>query len=85
MSKMRMTVEEHKELIRQALHPDPSQTQKLLEQLGLAENPSKEEVLQRIEDRILSVPDAVPLEWLPDFQMYDISCFRHSLCNVWTQ
>ena len=57
------------DLIHRILHPNPEDAEKLLEDLGLARLPSREEVHKEIEEKLLLPRDTLPSDWLPSFQL----------------
>jgi len=60
------------EVIRQALKASPGNASKLLEELGHAGLPSREQVHREIEAKLLLPRERIPDHWLPTYQMYEI-------------
>jgi antiviral helicase SKI2 len=76
-----MDVEKQAELINKILHPDPRNSQQLLKELGLAGLPSRAEVHQEIEKKLLLPREKLPPHWLPKYQVYDVSCSGKTRSN----
>ncbi|KAK7465266.1 Antiviral helicase ski2 [Stygiomarasmius scandens] len=65
-----MDVEKQTELIDQILHPDSQNAEKILEQLGIAGLPSREQVHREIEEKLLLPREQLPSHWLPKYQIH---------------
>ena len=57
-------------IIQQILSPTPEDAEGLLEEIGLGAIPSREQVHQEIDAKLLSPPDTLPDHWLSTYQMY---------------
>lgn len=57
-------------IIQQILSPTPDDAEILLEEIGLGAIPSREQVHQEIDAKLLSPPDTLPDHWLSTYQMY---------------
>lgn len=62
--------EELGSIIQQILCPSPEDADKMLEEIGLGVIPSREQVHQEIDAKLLSPPDTLPDHWLSTYQMY---------------
>jgi antiviral helicase SKI2 len=76
-----MDADEHTKLIRQILNPNPQNAVNILGDLGLAGLPSREQLHDEIEGKLLLAQDRLPDHWLPAYQMYGKSShnFVHSI------
>ncbi|KAF8915101.1 antiviral helicase [Mucidula mucida] len=59
----------HNEIVQQIVHPQPENSCSILEELGLAHRPSREQIYKDIEERILTPQDRLPAHWLPYYQL----------------
>lgn len=57
-------------IIRQILDPTPEDAEMLLKEIGLGTIPSREQVHQEIDAKLLSPPNTLPDHWLSTYQMY---------------
>lgn len=57
-------------IIHQILSPTPENAEELLGEIGLGAIPSREQVHQEIDAKLLSPPDTLPDHWLSTYQMY---------------
>lgn len=57
-------------VIDQILNPRRENADQILEDLGLAGFPTREQVHQEIEAKLLLPPDRIPDHWLSTYQMY---------------
>ena len=64
-----MDQDTHQDILEKLLNPDKSHAKKLLQELGLAELPSREEVHRKIEEKLLLPQDKFPDHWLPTYQV----------------
>lgn len=73
-------------IIQQILSPTPGDAETLLEEIGLGAIPSREQVHQEIDAKLLSPPDTLPNHWLSTYQMYGslASGFVNSSLSVQT-
>lgn len=62
--------EELSSIIQRILDPTPEDAETLLEEIGLGAIPSREQVHQEIDAKLLSPPDILPDHWLSTYQMY---------------
>ncbi|GLB35762.1 putative DSHCT [Lyophyllum shimeji] len=65
-----MDTDQQRELIHRILHPDPSDAETLLRDLHLAELPTREQVHQEIEEKLLLPRETLPKHWLPTYQVH---------------
>ncbi|RDB28581.1 hypothetical protein Hypma_015957 [Hypsizygus marmoreus] len=64
-----MDIEKQRELIHKILHPNASDAHALLQDLQLAGLPSREQVHQEIEEKLLLPRETLPHHWLPSYQV----------------
>lgn len=64
------------QVIDQILNPRRENADQILEDLGLAGFPTREQVHQEIETKLLLPPDRIPEHWLPTYQMYVYLCYN---------
>jgi antiviral helicase SKI2 len=57
-------------IIKQIVDPIHEDADRLLQEIGLATIPSREQIHQEIEAKLLSPPDTLPDHWLSTYQMY---------------
>ncbi|ESK96232.1 dead deah box rna helicase [Moniliophthora roreri MCA 2997] len=62
--------EEQASIINEILNPEPSNASKVLERLGLAQLPTKEQVHRAIETKLLLPREQLPPHWLPKYQVH---------------
>ncbi|KIL00999.1 hypothetical protein PAXRUDRAFT_762342 [Paxillus rubicundulus Ve08.2h10] len=62
--------EELESIIKQILDPINEDADRLLQEIGLATIPSREQVHQEIETKLLSPPDTLPDHWLSTYQIH---------------
>lgn len=56
-------------LVRQILNHDPLDADKLLNDIGLASVPDREQIHSEIEQKLLLPQERLPDHWLPTYQM----------------
>jgi len=66
---------DREQVIDQILNPYRENADQLLKDLGLSGFPTREQVHQEIEAKLLLPPDGIPEHWLPTYQMYVRLCF----------
>jgi antiviral helicase SKI2 len=66
-----MDTHEQAVIIDRILQTSPDNAEKLLEELGHASLPSREQVHRAIETKLLLPPKRIPDHWLPTYQMYE--------------
>lgn len=64
-----MNSAEQQRILHHILHPDPENTEEILNDLGLAGVPQPEQVHRAIEEKLLLPKDELPEHWLPTYQM----------------
>ena len=64
-----MDPEKHEVIIEKLLSPNKSHAKELLEELGLAELPSREQIHREIEKKLLLPQDKFPDHWLSLYQV----------------
>ena len=64
-----MDLNHHEKILEDILHPRAERAQEILENLGLARLPSREEVFDEIEKKLLLPKDKLPAHWLPTYQV----------------
>lgn len=64
-----MDLDEHQSTVEKLINPDISHAEDLLQELGLAELPSREQVHRAIEEKLLLPQDKFPDHWLPLYQV----------------
>jgi antiviral helicase SKI2 len=64
-----MNAENHTALIQQIVNPSSANATTILEDLGLAGLPSREQVHREIEEKLLLPQEKLPDHWLPSYQM----------------
>ncbi|KAK7058645.1 Antiviral helicase ski2 [Paramarasmius palmivorus] len=65
-----MDTEEQARIIDEIIHPNPSNASELLEKLGIARLPTKEQVNREIEEKLLLPRTKLPAHWLPKYQVH---------------
>jgi antiviral helicase SKI2 len=70
---MTLNADEQREIIDQILHPSSEHAQTILEDLGLAGFPSREQVHDEIREKLLTPKNKLPAHWLPTYQMCVVS------------
>ena len=65
-----MDTDTHEDILDNLLHPDTGNAHELLQQLGLASLPSREQVHREIEEKLLLPQDKFPEHWLSQYQVY---------------
>ncbi|KAF8079036.1 antiviral helicase [Lyophyllum atratum] len=65
-----MDTDKQRELIQQILHQNPGDARELLHDLQLAELPTREQVHQEIEEKLLLPRETLPKHWLPSYQVH---------------
>ena len=63
-----MDTQAREDILDKLLHPDRSHANELLQELGLASIPSREQVHREIEEKLLLPQDKFPDHWLPLYQ-----------------
>ena len=58
------------ELVQRILDPTPETASRVLNELGLDELPSREQIHREIQDKLLVLHEKLPDHWLPKYQMY---------------
>lgn len=64
-----MANHEHEELVNQILNPRPEDAAKILDDLGLADLPTREQVHRAIEEKLLLPKGTLPAHLLPHYQV----------------
>jgi hypothetical protein len=64
------TMDSREHVMDQILNPRRENADQILEDLGLASFPTREQVHQEIEAKLLLPPDTIPEHWLSTYQMY---------------
>lgn len=74
---MSFDVDEHRRILEKIVSPSPSNEEELLKELGLAGLPSRDQVHEQIQQKLLAPKDKLPAHWLPAYQMYvgSSSCY----------
>ena len=64
-----MDADVREDILDKLLHPDKAKAAGLLEELGLAGLPSREQIHREIEEKLLLPQDKFPDHWLPSYQV----------------
>lgn len=64
-----MDQDTHQDILGKLLNPNVGHAGRLLQELGLAGLPSREEVHRQIEEKLLLPQDKFPDHWLPTYQV----------------
>ncbi|KAG5647662.1 hypothetical protein DXG03_008385 [Asterophora parasitica] len=65
-----MDADKQRRLIQQILNPNPDDVELLLQHLRLSGLPTREEVHQEIEEKLLLPQETLPKHWLPSYQVH---------------
>ncbi|KAJ3556495.1 hypothetical protein NM688_g1996 [Phlebia brevispora] len=60
---------DHEGLVDELLNPRPENAREVLDELGLLEVPSRDQVHRAIEEKLLLPKDKIPAHWLSDYQV----------------
>ena len=64
-----MASDDQQDLVEQILNPQSEDADHILNELGLSELPSREQVNRAIEEKLLLPKETIPAHWLPHYQV----------------
>ncbi|KAI0783389.1 antiviral helicase [Abortiporus biennis] len=65
-----MDLDHHERILDDILHPRHERAEEILDEIGLAKLPSRQQIYDEIEEKLLLPKDKLPSHWLPTYQIH---------------